>query len=60
MDASLETAFDDVTDERAAFLLRFEDEVLGSFTTSQNAFQSSHFHVVGKTGELRLAPVLFP
>lgn len=60
INASSHQAFDEVPDERAAFLLRFEDDVLGSFTTSQNAYQSSHLRVIGTAGELRLDPVFFP
>lgn len=60
MDATHHPAFDEVPDERAAFLLRFEDDVLGSFTSSQNAYQSSHLRVIGTAGEFHLDPVFFP
>jgi xylose dehydrogenase (NAD/NADP) len=50
--------FTDV-DEHVSFTVEFEDGVLGSYSASQAAVRSSHLHVTGTGGELRLEPVFF-
>jgi xylose dehydrogenase (NAD/NADP) len=57
---SLADEFDDVPDERAAFLLEFEDDVLGSYTASQNAHQESFLRVTGTEGAVEVEPAFFP
>lgn len=52
--------FEDVPDERAAFGLRFEDDILGSFTASQNAAQGSHLKIIGTEGMIDLEPIFYP
>lgn len=46
-------------DEHVSFSVEFEDGVLGSYSASQSALESSQLHVTGTTGELRLDPVFF-
>ncbi len=46
-------------DEHIAFSVAFDNGLLGSFSASQNAAESSHLHVIGVDGELRLEPVFF-
>jgi xylose dehydrogenase (NAD/NADP) len=46
--------FDRVPDERAAVIVEYEDEVLGSFTASQNAYKNGFLRVTGTEGELEL------
>lgn len=57
---SRKDAFDAVPDERAAFQIEFEDDVLGSYTASQNAAQSSYLTITGTDGELSIRPAFFP
>ncbi len=46
-------------DEHVLFSVEFEDGILGAYSASQNAIKSSHLHVTGTTGEIRLEPVFF-
>ncbi|MFP8958373.1 D-xylose 1-dehydrogenase Gfo6 [Natrialbaceae archaeon A-CW3] len=46
-------------DEHVAFTVEFEDGTLGCYTASQNAVKSSHLHITGTEGEIRLEPVYF-
>jgi len=48
--------FDDVPDERAAFTIRLEDDVLASCSASQNAFKNGFLRITGTEGELLLEP----
>ena len=47
-------AFADVPDEYAAFQVTFEDGTYGTYTASQNAYNTDHLRVTGTEGELRL------
>jgi len=59
-DRSLAAAFAEVPDERAAFIVEFEDGVLGSFTASQHAHRESHLRVTGTEGAVEVDPAFFP
>jgi xylose dehydrogenase (NAD/NADP) len=48
--------FDDVPDERAAFTMRYEDDVLVSCSASQNAFKNGFLRITGTEGEMKLEP----
>jgi len=48
--------FDRVPDERAAFTVEFDGNVLASFSASQNAFADGYLKITGTEGELTLEP----
>ncbi|GAD51518.1 glucose-fructose oxidoreductase [Halarchaeum acidiphilum MH1-52-1] len=51
--------FEDVSDERAAFTVRFPDGVFASFSASQQAHETGFLRIVGTEGELVLDPAFF-
>ncbi|PSQ44081.1 glucose-fructose oxidoreductase [Halobacteriales archaeon SW_7_68_16] len=51
--------FENVPDERAAFLVEFDDGCRATCMASQNASRSGGFRVVGTEGELVLEPAFF-
>ncbi|WP_226021351.1 D-xylose 1-dehydrogenase Gfo6 [Halomicrobium salinisoli] len=48
--------FEDVPDERAAFTVTYEDDVLASMSASQNAHTNGFLRITGTEGELKLEP----
>ncbi|MFB6074896.1 MAG: D-xylose 1-dehydrogenase Gfo6 [Haloarculaceae archaeon] len=48
--------FEDVPDERAAFTVEYEGDVLASLSASQNAHRSGFLTIVGTDGSLTLEP----
>ena len=48
--------FADVPDERAGYVLAFDNGAIGTMSASQNAYRSSHLTVTGSEGELTLEP----
>ncbi|WP_433627144.1 D-xylose 1-dehydrogenase Gfo6 [Halomicrococcus sp. NG-SE-24] len=53
---SVHEAFSDVPDERASFVLRFEDDVQMACTTSQNGLEDTELTLVGTDGRIELSP----
>ena len=49
-------AFDDVPDERSAFLVEFEGGVGAACTASQHADEGSHLRITGTEGEIDIEP----
>jgi xylose dehydrogenase (NAD/NADP) len=54
--SSTSDAFAAVPDERAGFLLTFDDETIVVCTASQNAHASTSLRVIGTEGELHIEP----
>ena len=52
--------FEDLPDERAAFIVEFEGGVYAACTASQNANLASHLRVTGTEGELLVEPAFYP
>lgn len=50
------TAFEDVGEEDAEWLLHFPNGISATWTASQNAYRSSHLRVTGTEGEILLEP----
>ena len=56
MMASDSGGFEAVPDERAGYVLAFDNGAIGTMSASQNAYRSSHLKVTGSEGELSLEP----
>lgn len=54
--ASNHEAFGDVPDERSSSLLRFEDDIQMTSTSSQNAHEDTHLKITGTDGQIELRP----